>query len=82
VFDIPQSCSLTDAELRARRDAFAKLPLLDERTEGGATLLRYADEPGAEATLRELVRLEAECCPGIDFSLMKDGGALVLRIAG
>ena len=80
--EIPQSCSLTAPQMEERKAMFAALPLVEETTSGGATLLRYADEPGVEATLHELIRLESECCPGIDFSLTKDGGALVLRIVG
>jgi hypothetical protein len=80
--EIPQSCSLTAPEMEERREAFAKLPLIGERVEGGATLLSYRDEPGVEAALRELVRLEAECCPGIALELSAGDGEVVLRIAG
>jgi hypothetical protein len=82
MIEIPQSCSLTDPELRERRAAFASLPLIEETTADGATLLRFRDEPGVEATLRELIRLEAECCPGIDFSLSASRGEVTLRVAG
>ena len=82
MFHIPHTCSLSALELQERREAFARLPLLDERTENGATLLRYRDEPGVEATLRELIRREADCCPGLDFSLTVGEGDLTLRVGG
>lgn len=75
--DIPNSCSLTAPELAERRRAFAALPLIDE---AGARL-RYRDEPGVEATLRDLIRLEAECCPDVRFELSRDGDALVMTVS-
>ena len=79
--DIPQSCSLSAPELAERRRLFAALPLEGEEAAGGATLLRYRDEPGVRDALRELIRLESECCPGVDFRLTSDERGLVLRIA-
>lgn len=80
--DLPQSCSLTAPRMQERRRKFAALPLIEEITSGGATLLRYRAEPGVEEALRELIRLEAECCPGIDFALSAEDDAFVLRVAG
>ena len=82
MYEIPQSCSLTAPEMEERRRKFAALPLIDESTAAGATLLRYRAEPGVEEALRELIRLEGECCPGIEFGLEHEEDALVLRIAG
>lgn len=74
--DISNACSLTAPELAERRRAFAQLPLIDEA--GGR--LRYRDEPGVEDKLRELIRLEAECCPTIRFELIREEGDLVLTV--
>lgn len=74
--DIPNSCSLTAPEMVERRRAFARLPLIEDA--GGR--LRYRDEPGVEEALRELIRLEAECCPDISFSLTREKEELVLAI--
>ena len=75
--DIPNSCSLTAPELAQRRAAFALLPLVEDT---GAAL-RYRDEPGVEEALRDLIRLEAECCPGVRFDLAREEGTLVLAIS-
>lgn len=76
--DIPNACSLTAPELAERRRAFAALPLLEDT---GARL-RYRDEPGVEDALRDLIRLESECCPSVRFDLSRENGALVLAIEG
>ena len=75
--DIPNACSLTAPELAERRRAFAALPLIDDS--GGR--LRYRDVPGVEQTLRDLIRLEGECCPGIDFALTRERDELVLTLS-
>lgn len=74
--DIPNACSLTAPERAERLRAFAALPLIDDGPAG----LRYRDEPGVEDSLRELIRLEAECCPDIRFALERKGRELVLTI--
>lgn len=74
--DIQNACSLTAPELAERRRAFAALPLIEDTP----TRLRYRDGPGVESSLRELIRLEAECCPDIDFALERKEGELVLTI--
>jgi len=42
--------------------------------------LRFRDGPGVEARLRELMRLENECCPAARLTRERDGDALVLGI--
>ena len=66
-------CSLTDQEFQARvrfihaltdRALIARAPLF-----GGGTLFRF--QPGAEneSAIRELVALESECCPNLEFEV-------------
>ena len=75
--DIPNACSLTAPELAERRRAFAALPLIDD----SGSRLRYRDEPGVEDTLRELIRLESECCPGVRFELSRERDELVMTVS-
>lgn len=67
------SCSLTKPQLSERLMAFAELPLIDGT-------LRFRETPEVEARLRELIRLENECCPGARLTLGRDDGGLVLSI--
>lgn len=67
------SCSLTKPELSERLMAFAELPLI-------AGSLRFRDAPEVEARLRELIRLENECCPAARLTLERGDGVLVLGI--
>jgi hypothetical protein len=67
------TCSLTKPQLSERLLAFAELPLIDGS-------LRFRDAPGVEERLRELIRLENECCPAARLALEHDGDALVLGI--
>ena len=75
------ACTLTSAELRARRahiGAIADRALRSrERVPGGA---RFVFDPAAEAALRELVALEAECCPFLTLDLRPAGDALELTV--
>jgi hypothetical protein len=66
----PIACSLTADELVDRTKAWRKLfrdsLVAADRAPGG---MRLSVHPGAGAALRELVELECECCPWIDFAL-------------
>jgi hypothetical protein len=73
------ACTLTSAELRARR---AHLATLAERSLRSRDGHRLVFEPTAEAALRELVALEAECCPFLTLDLQRAEGELVLTITG
>jgi hypothetical protein len=73
------ACTLTSAELRARR---ADLAALAERSLRSRDGHRLVFDPAAEPALRELVALEAECCPFLTLDLRPAAGELVLTITG
>jgi hypothetical protein len=69
----PIACTLTAADLRDRQGAWAKLlssGLVDrDRVAGG---IRLHAARGAAAALIELIDLERECCPWIQFAVTRD----------
>ena len=83
--ELPIACTLGPDELAGRADdwrALAESALIEaERTEAAA-VQRYRQAPGVEAKLRELVALEAECCPFLDFDLQARSDELVLSVSG
>lgn len=77
------ACSLDDQELAARATRWRTEvgPAVIERRPGeGGLLTRLEGRPETEASLRELVRLEAECCPHLDFDIARRGGELHLTV--
>jgi hypothetical protein len=83
--DKPIACSLSAADLerrRARWEALADGALIERAQRLEGVRLVYRAEPGAEQELRELVALEAECCPFLDFSVTPQDGRLVLDVTG
>jgi hypothetical protein len=77
------ACTLTSAELRARR---AQVAAIAERSLRSRRRIprgaRLVFESSAEPALRELVALEAECCPFLALDLRRVGDALELTITG
>jgi hypothetical protein len=73
------ACTLTSAERRARRDQVAALAERSLRSRDGH---RLVFDPAAAPALRELVALEAECCPFLTLDLRRDGDALALTVTG
>jgi hypothetical protein len=64
----PIACSLTAADLYDREAAWRTLlttSLVSRNTVPGG--IRLAVHPGSVPSLLELVNLERECCPWIDF---------------
>lgn len=84
ISEIPVAgCSLEDEELavRARRWRTEIRPaVIEERTIEGGMLIRLRREPQTEENLRELIRLEADCCPHLDFDLQRAGSDLRLTV--
>jgi hypothetical protein len=78
----PIVCTLTDADLKDRGQAWQKL--LDsglverDRVSGG---IRLRPAPGAKAALLKLIDLERECCAWIDYEIGEDS-AVTLTAAG
>lgn len=73
------ACTLTSPQLRVRRAATASLAQAALRSRDGERLVFDAS---AEPALRELVTLEAECCPFLTFQLRRAGDAVELTITG
>jgi hypothetical protein len=73
------ACTLTSAQLRARRAATASIARAALRSRQGG---RLVFDPSAEPALRELVALEAKCCPFLTLELARAGDALELTITG
>jgi hypothetical protein len=73
----PIACSLTAADLRDREAALGTLLTTSlvsrDPVPGG---IRLAVHPGSVPSLLELVDLERECCPWIDF-VVKDASVTI-----
>jgi hypothetical protein len=67
----PIACTLTDGDLRDRRKAWLKVGNYAKGSGEipGGMAFTFVAAPGVDDSLRELVRLEAECCPWMDFRL-------------
>ena len=81
--EAPIACSLDvrDAQTRrARWQALADAALIArDRTTKGARQI-YRAEPQVERELSELIELEADCCPFLEFKLLRRGDELVLDV--
>jgi hypothetical protein len=83
--DLPIACTLTPDGVTARLaliDALAADGLLDRTPTATGLRVRLRDTPEIEQRTRELVDAESKCCSFLDFTLGRDGGDLVLEIAG
>ena len=73
------ACTLTSAQQRARRAQTAAIAHAALRSRDGG---RLVFDVSAEPALRELVALEAECCPFLTLELSRASDALELTITG
>lgn len=77
-------CSLDESALAERRERWRRLTaralISAERTPAGARQRLRAPD-GVEGELRELIALEADCCPALSFELSV-GEELVLEVRG
>jgi hypothetical protein len=83
--DLPIACTLTPDGTTARLaqiDALAADGLLDRTPTDAGLRVRLRDTPEIEDRTRELIAAESRCCAFLDFTLGRDGGDLVLDIAG
>ena len=83
--DIRTICSLSDEEREARRarlseNLIPKARDSEELSDGLA--ISFDASPEMREELDALVAFEAECCPGLDFSVRDVPGALRLEIRG
>src|ERR1700730_7017464 len=80
--DNPLVCMLTAADYRDRETAWLKLrPFVraSVAVPGGLTF-RFARVTGLQDSLTELVRLEAECCAWMSFTIADSPDAVELSI--
>ena len=83
--ELPIACTLTPDGMTARLaliDALAADGLIDRTPTDAGLRVRLRDTPEVEQRTRELVAAESECCAFLDFTLDREGGELVLDIAG
>ena len=83
--ETPIACTLTPDGMTARLaliDALAADGLLDRTPTEAGLRVRLRDRPDIEQRTRELVAAESRCCAFLDFALGREGGDLVLDIAG
>jgi hypothetical protein len=74
------ACSLSQKEMAGREELMRELfsSALVDAERSGATL-RLCFDRGQEARVRELARLEAECCPFLDIRVVaRDPHALLV----
>ena len=78
----PIACTLSAEDLRDREGAWVKLMasglVRRDVVPGG---IRLTAEPGAAASLLELIELERECCAWIQFEV-RDGAVVTMTATG
>lgn len=82
---IPIACSLGQDDLAGRQrrwHALADRAIIDLTPTGYGLRMRFRDEPGVEAELRQLAALERDCCAFADWAVLADGGAIALDVRG
>ena len=79
------ACSLSSQELNARLDRWTALSeryLIEAGRTDDCAVRRYRAEGGVGEELRELIRLEGECCPFLRFDLIRGEGEIRLEVRG
>jgi hypothetical protein len=81
--DLPIACTLTEAELRERRQAildfFRKAEFQTTELENGYA---FTFAPTSEALIQvaQLVDLERQCCPFLNFDIVVEAGNAPMRL--
>ena len=81
--ELPIACSLEAAELGDRRgiwESLSERALRELRPTTEGVRLVYAASEKVEAQLRELARLEAECCSFADWRVRRSGDELIVDV--
>jgi hypothetical protein len=81
--EAPIACSLNAAGQTARRTAWERLAeraLRGRQMTARGVRLVFAREPGVEDELRELARLEGECCAFAEWRVEDHGDRLALDV--
>jgi hypothetical protein len=83
--ELPLACSLSAEHARERAERWRQLGqrwlLARERVEEGVRM-RFASSGTLIDELRELVALERECCPFLDFRLSSERQEILLEVCG
>ena len=85
--DLPIACSLTGPELRERREtvlAAVRSRVREVREIESGMALRFDPEGNVLSALAELIELERQCCPFLQFALrvLPANGPLWLELTG
>jgi hypothetical protein len=78
----PIACTLTDADFRNRQFAWLKVGTYANGASEipGGLAFEFSPTAGVYGSLSELVRLEAECCAWMAFTLEEREGAVRLSV--
>ena len=79
----PIACNLPSLEMRDRRAAWERLierALVERHPIPDGMTLAFRDDDGVEAELRELARLERDCCSFAAWDVRRDGGLVRLDV--
>jgi hypothetical protein len=81
--DLPIACTLSEAELHARRraimDVFRTMPVRMSELPDGYTLT-FPATTGALLQLAQLVDMERQCCPFLTFKIVVEAVQAGLRL--
>lgn len=84
--ELPIACSLDSAQLEERAGRWRRLAdrsLIDATSPAeGTAVQRYRAGEGVLTELSELIELEGECCPFLDFTLSESGDEIALEVRG
>jgi len=83
--EIPIACTLDPEGAAARQALIAALVvdgLIDRTVTASGLRLRLRDTPEIERRTRALIAAESACCAFLELRLGRDGGDLVLDVAG
>ncbi len=78
------ACSLDDEALAERAERWRSEigpAVLSREAVAGGMVTRLRRSPALAQDLRELVRLEAECCPHLDFRIAEEDTELRLKVS-
>jgi hypothetical protein len=80
----PIACTLTEAEMPARRAEMAVIArdLVSAEPDAAGAILRFAPRAGTRERVAAFVAAESRCCPFLRMELRDEPGALTLTVAG
>lgn len=81
--ELPLVCSLDPMELEERKKLMRSIAAagVEGVEESDAELaIHFNPSPGLRASLEQLIALEAECCPFLQFQLSEREGGLTLAV--